>query len=504
MLKPINSEEIYQVLKNRFQEFEPQVESREIGIVLESGDGIARIGGLPKAMAGELLEFPEEVFGVAFNLEREEIVAVILAGHTKVKEGQWVKRTGHVISVPVGPEFLGRVINPLGQAIDGSAEIHPKKYRPVEYPAPAVVDRIPVNKPLQTGYKIIDALIPIGRGQRELIIGDRSTGKSTMLVTTIINQKKENIICIYVCIGQKTSYMVELYNTLKKYGALDYTILVNASAADPAALQFLAPFSGCALAEDFMYQGKDVLIIYDDLTKHAAAYRMISLLLRRPPGREAYPGDIFYLHSRLLERAAKLNPELGGGSMTALPVVETQMGDISAYIPTNIISITDGQIFLDTDLFNSGMRPAINIGISVSRVGSNAQINSMKKVAGSLKLDLAQYREKESFSLLASELDAETQRQIIRGKMIQELIRQEKYEPLPVEEQVAVLFAGIRGFFDEVPLPKIAAEEKKLRQYLNEHQKELLKKLKTEKMSDVLEKQLSQAITQFKEQTAQK
>jgi F-type H+-transporting ATPase subunit alpha len=497
MLKPISPEEISGLLKKKFEEFKPAVETHEVGIVLESGDGIARIGGLPKTMAGELLEFSDNVYGIAFNLEREEIVAIILAGHTRVREGNWVRRTGYVMSVPVGEEFLGRVVDSLGKPIDRGPVIKPKKYRPIECPAPAVVDRMPVNQPLQTGYKIIDALIPIGRGQRELIIGDRSTGKSTLLTTTIVNQRKENVYCIYVCVGQKASYVVQIYNTLKKFGALDYTIIVSANAADPAALQFLAPFAGCAMAEEFMYRGKDVLIIYDDLTKHAAAYRMISLLLRRPPGREAYPGDIFYLHSRLLERAAKLAPELGGGSMTALPVVETQLGDISAYIPTNIISITDGQIFLDTGLFNAGMKPAINIAISVSRVGSNAQVESMKKVAGNLKLDLAQYREKESFSILSSELDQETQRQIHRGKIIQELIKQEKYQPMPVEEQVAVIFAGTNGFFDDVPFGAIKETEAGLLQFLRTEKAELLGKLKTEKFTAEIEKELAEAVAKF-------
>jgi F-type H+-transporting ATPase subunit alpha len=476
------SQKILESIQKKIDSFEIIPESEEVGSVIESADGIARIRGLSSAVSGELIEFPGKIFGTIFNLEKDEIICAILENHTKVKEGAWVKRTGHVIGVSVGDELLGRVINPLGDPLDGGPIIETTAVYPLERSAPGVIDRQPVKQPLQTGYKVIDSLVPIGRGQRELIIGDRQTGKTTLALDTIINQAKENVVSVYVAVGQKESTVVKLFHELKKHDALKNTIIVNAPASAPAITQYLAPFVGCAIAEYFMYEKqRDTLIVYDDLSKHAAAYRHISLLMRRPPGREAFPGDIFYLHSRLLERAAKLSEKLGGGSMTALPIIETQGNDISAYIPTNVISITDGQIFLEGDLFNAGIRPAINAGISVSRVGGNAQIKAMRKVSGTLRIDLAQYREKESFSMFASELDQETINQLRKGATMVELLKQDKQAPMAVVEQVISLYAGTHDFLNDLPIEKIHAFEKTLLARVTEKYADLLEKINTSK-----------------------
>ncbi|MBU0686826.1 MAG: F0F1 ATP synthase subunit alpha [Candidatus Margulisbacteria bacterium] len=495
----ITSEEIKKIIKKHIAEFKTEVSAEEIGIVVESGDGIAHITGLPSAMAGELIEFPGHVYGLVFNLEREMITAIILGRHTQVIEGATAKCTGYIMSTPVGEELIGRVINSLGKPIDGKGKINTKKYRPVEFTAPAVIEREPVTEPLQTGYKLIDALVPIGKGQRELIIGDRQTGKTAIAVDTILNQKNKNVICIYVATGQKASDISALVKTLESYDAMDYTIIVAAPASDAAALQYLAPFTGCAIAEDFMYNGKDVLIVYDDFSKHAKAYRMLSLLLRRPPGREAYPGDIFYLHARLLERAAKLSKEKGGGSMTALPIIETQAGDVSAYIPTNVISITDGQIFLESDLFNAGQRPAVNVGISVSRVGGRAQTKAMRKVAGRLRLDLAQFREKESFTTFAAELDKETRCQIARGKAISEILKQDKHKPMPLSDLIIILYAGVNGFLDNLSSQQIKAFEENLLALITQEYREIMVSIEKEKeLTDQNEKALQSVIVKFK------
>ncbi|MBU0630737.1 MAG: F0F1 ATP synthase subunit alpha [Candidatus Margulisbacteria bacterium] len=474
-----NYHNISEAIKKRIEEFEAQAKVDEVGIILESGDGIARIRGLSSAQVGGMIEFPNNTFGLVSNLERDEITAMILAGHVSVREGDWAKNLNRLMEVPVGDALLGRVVNALGQPLDGRGPINSDRTRPLEAPAPAVIDRHPVSQPLQTGYKIIDALIPIGRGQRELIIGDRSTGKSTIAIDTIINQKDQNVICIYVAIGQKTSTVVETVATLIKHDALKYTVVVDAPASDPAALQYLAPFAGTAIGEEFMYQGKDVLIVYDDLSKHANAYRMISLLLRRPPGREAYPGDVFYLHSRLLERSAKLSKEKGGGSLTALPIIETQLGDVSAYIPTNVISITDGQIFLSTDYYNQGIRPAIDAGISVSRVGGKAQIKAMRKVSGSLKLDLARYREKQSFEMFSSELEKETQDLLAKGALLVEALKQSKHEPLPVEEQIAFLYGLSNNYFNTWPKDSVKEYKARFFDYCRTRGKDILASIKT-------------------------
>jgi F-type H+-transporting ATPase subunit alpha len=489
--------ELSAIIKQRIQEFHPLARVEEVGEVIESGDGIVRIKGLPGALAGEMIEFPGKYFGMVFNLEREDVLAVLLGPHTVVHEGDFAKRTGRVMEVPVGESIIGRVVDTLGHPLDGLGPIKTNRFRPVERLAPGVIDREPVTQPLQTGYKLVDALIPIGRGQRELIIGDRSTGKSTLAIDSIINQKGQGVICVYVAIGQKEANVVSLIDILREHGAMDYTIVLSASASNPAPLQYLAPYAGCAMAEEFMFSGKDALIVYDDLTKHAQAYRMISLLLRRPPGREAYPGDVFYLHSRLLERAAKLNPAQGGGSLTALPIIETQLGDVTAYIPTNVISITDGQIFLEADLFNAGIRPAVNSGISVSRVGGKAQVPAMRKIAGRLRLDLAQYREKQAFSLFAAEIDEETQRQLKRGALIVELLKQEKNKPLPVEEQIIIIYAAGAGFLDSFALPALAEFEKKLAAFVRRSDPALIPELKN--FSKAAEEKLKALIAQFKE-----
>ncbi|TDL96794.1 F0F1 ATP synthase subunit alpha [Macrococcus brunensis] len=455
----IKAEEISALLKSQIANYESGVTVTDVGTVIQVGDGIALVHGLNNVMAGELVEFHNGVLGLAQNLEENNVGIVILGPYTEIKEGDEVKRTGRIMSVPVGEELIGRVVDPLGQPIDGRGPLNTTKTRPIESPATGVMDRKSVDEPLQTGIKAIDALVPIGRGQRELIIGDRQTGKTTVAIDTILNQKNEDMICVYVAIGQKESTVRTAVETLRQHGALDYTIVVSASASQPAPLLYLAPYSGVAMAEEFMFNGKHVLIVYDDLTKQAAAYRELSLLLRRPPGREAYPGDVFYLHSRLLERAAKLNDDLGGGSITALPFVETQAGDISAYVPTNVISITDGQIFLQSDLFFSGVRPAINAGLSVSRVGGSAQIKAMKKVAGTLRLDLASYRELESFAQFGSDLDPATKAKLERGKRTVEVLKQDENKPLTVEKQVTILYALTKGHLDDIPVQDITRFE---------------------------------------------
>src|SRR5574341_121930 len=463
----IGAGEISEIIKKQLAGYESAVDVAEVGSVIETGDGIARIYGLEKAMAGELLEFPHEVFGLVLNLEEDNVGAVLLGEAEAIKEGDPVKRTGRIAAVPVGDALVGRVVNALGQPIDGKGPIDAKEHRPIERFAPGVVDRRPVKEALQTGIKAIDAMIPIGRGQRELIIGDRQTGKTAIAIDTIINQKGKEVFCIYVAVGQKRSTVAQVVKTLEDKGAMAYTTVVTASASEPAPLQYLAPYAGCAMGEFFRDNRRHALCIYDDLSKHAAAYREISLLLRRPPGREAYPGDVFYLHSRLLERAAKLSDALGGGSLTALPVIETQAGDVSAYIPTNVISITDGQIYLESDLFFSGIRPAVNVGLSVSRVGGNAQIKSMKQVAGTLRLDLAQYRAMAAFAQFGSDLDKATQAQLHRGQRLTELLKQGQYQPLPVEKQVVALFAGVNGFFDDLEVAQVRPFEEALYKYLD-------------------------------------
>jgi F-type H+-transporting ATPase subunit alpha len=496
----ISPEEIEKILKEEIGELETRPEITEVGTVAEVGDGIARVVGLKGAMASEMLEFESGVYGLALNLERDEIGVVIMGEETSVQEGEIVKCTGRILQVPVGEALIGRVVNALGEPLDGRGPIEPEGYRPIEFKAPSVVDRQPVKEPLQTGIKAIDSMIPIGRGQRELIIGDRQTGKTAIAVDTIINQRDTDVICVYVAIGQKASTIAQIVETFENYGAMDYTIVVSAPASHPAPLQYIAPYAGCAMAEHFMYNGKHTLVIYDDLSKHAVAYRQLSLLLRRPPGREAYPGDVFYLHSRLLERAAKLSDEMGGGSLTALPIIETKAGDVSAYIPTNVISITDGQIYLESDLFYAGIRPAINVGISVSRVGGAAQIKAMKQVAGMLRLDLAQYRELEAFAQLGTELDKATQAQIERGRRMTELLKQPRYVPMPVEKQIAVIFAGTRGFLDDVPVEKVRQFEEGLLKFLEGNYPQILTDIKEKKvLSEELEKELEKAIKEFKE-----
>ncbi|OGY82948.1 MAG: F0F1 ATP synthase subunit alpha, partial [Candidatus Kerfeldbacteria bacterium RIFCSPLOWO2_01_FULL_48_11] len=458
-----------------------------------------RISGLSDVMASEMLLFPRGIYGVALNLEEDTVGAMILGDYLEIKEGDTVKSTGRILEVPVGEEIVGRVVNPLGQAIDGKGDISTKKFYPVEKIAPRVITREGVNAPIQTGIKAIDSMIPIGRGQRELIIGDRQTGKTALAIDTIINQKGENVICIYVAIGQKESKVARLVTELEERGAMKHTIVVLASASDPASLTFVAPYAGCAMGEYFMDKGKDVLVIYDDLSKHAWAYRQISLLLRRPPGREAYPGDIFYLHSRLLERAAKMSKEYGGGSLTALPIIETQAGDISAYIPTNVISITDGQIFLESDLFYQGIRPALNVGLSVSRVGSKAQIKAMKQVAGKLRLDAAQYRELAAFAQFGSDLDETTRKQLERGKRVQEILKQDQYVPMPVAEQVAIIYAVVSGFLDDIPVDRVSEFEMKFLEYLRTSRKQVLDEIvKGKELTEKVESGLKAAIEEHK------
>lgn len=477
----IKAEEISALLRSQIENYESEMSVTDVGTVIQVGDGIALAHGLNDVMAGELLEFHTGVLGLAQNLEENNVGIVILGPAEGIKEGDEVKRTGRIMEVPVGEELIGRVVNPLGQPIDGQGPLNASKTRPVESPATGVMDRKSVDEPLQTGIKAIDALVPIGRGQRELIIGDRQTGKTTVAIDTILNQKDQDMICIYVAIGQKESTVRTAVETLRRHGALDYTIVVSASAAQPAPLLYIAPYSGVAMGEEFMFNGKHVLVVYDDLTKQAAAYRELSLLLRRPPGREAYPGDVFYLHSRLLERAAKLNDDLGGGSITALPFVETQAGDISAYVPTNVISITDGQIFLQSDLFFSGVRPAINAGLSVSRVGGSAQIKAMKKVAGTLRLDLASYRELESFAQFGSDLDAATKAKLERGKRTVEVLKQDQNKPLSVERQVVILYALTKGHLDDIPVVDITRFEDEFLNWIDSNASDLYKEIRETK-----------------------
>ncbi len=498
----IKAEEISEIIKKQLQGYEAAVDLQEAGRVLEVGDGIARIYGLEGAMAGELLQFPGDVYGLVLNLEEDNVGAVLLGSDTLIKEGDRVTRTKRIAQVPVGEALTGRVVDALGQPVDGKGPIASSEFRPLERYAPGVVDRRSVKEPLQTGLKAIDAMIPIGRGQRELIIGDRGTGKTAIGVDTIINQKGQGVYCFYVAIGQKRSTVAQVVKVLEDTGAMTYTTVVIASASEPAALQYLAPYAGCAMAEFFRDSGRHALCIYDDLSKHATAYRQMSLLLRRPPGREAYPGDVFYLHSRLLERAAKLNDELGGGSLTALPIIETQLGDVSAYIPTNVISITDGQIYLESDLFYSGIRPAVNVGLSVSRVGGSAQIKAMRQIAGKLRLDLAQYRELAAFAQFGSDLDKSTLQQLARGQRMVELLKQGQYAPLTVERQITIIFAGGQGLLDDLPVDQVRAFEEFLYPHLERKHAQLLpeianKKELTDELRDALTKVIGEAKTEF-------
>lgn len=495
-LKP---EEISAVIKEQIKNYKNELEISNFGTVIQVGDGIARVYGLESCMAGELLEFPNDIYGMALNLEEDNVGAVIMGSDHEIKEGDIVKPTGKVVEVPVGNELIGRVVNPLGQPIDGKGQIKTDKFRPVENAAPGVLQRKSVNEPLQTGIKAIDSMIPIGKGQRELIIGDRQTGKTAIAIDSIINQKGKDVICIYVAIGQKKSTVAQLVQTLENKGAMEYTIVVSATASDVAPLQYIAPYAGCAMGEEFMYNGKHVLIVYDDLSKHAVAYRAMSLLLRRPPGREAYPGDVFYLHSRLLERAAKLSDELGGGSITALPIIETQAGDVSAYIPTNVISITDGQIFLETELFFTGQRPAVNAGISVSRVGGNAQIKAMKSVANKIKLELAQYRELASFSQFGSDVDKDTRDRLNHGRILMEILKQGQYVPLEVSDQVMVIYAATNNYLADIPVEEIKTFEKDFIDYMRTQNPEIGKSIaETGKLSSETEERLKDAIDKFK------
>ena len=495
----LRPEEISSVIKDMIKQYDNKLDTVDVGTVIEVGDGIARIHGLDNCMAGELLEFPAGLYGMVLNLEEDNVDCVLLGSDRTLKEGDTAKRTGRIVEVPVGEAMIGRVVNSLGQPLDGKGPINSNKFRPIESKAPGVIERKSVSVPLQTGIKAIDSLIPIGRGQRELIIGDRQTGKTTIVVDTILNQKDQNVICIYVAIGQKASTVAQIVDTLEKNGAMDYSIVVTASASELAPLQYMAPYTGVAMAEEFMYNGKDVLIVYDDLSKHAVAYRSMSLLLRRPPGREAYPGDVFYLHSRLLERAARIDEAYGGGSITALPIIETQAGDISAYIPTNVISITDGQIFLESDLFFSGQRPAVNSGLSVSRVGSAAQIKAMKKVAGGIKLELAQYRELSAFAQFGSELDKETQDRLDHGKRIMEILKQPQYSPMRVEKQVMILYAVTHKYLDDVPVEKVKEFEREFLEYMESNHPRVGESIKTEKtITEETEKELKSGIEDFK------
>ena len=496
----MNPEEITSIIKERIKNYDVDLNVNDVGTVLEVGDGIAHIYGLDKAMAGELLDFGNDVYGLVLNLEQESVGAVLLGGETLIKEGDTVKRTGRIMQVPVGEAMVGRVVDALGRPIDGKGPIDTKEFRPVESPAPGIADRKSVHEPLQTGLKAIDALVPIGRGQRELIIGDRGTGKTAIAVDTILNQKGQNCICVYVAIGQKASTVARVVKTLEDGGAMDYTIVVAATAADSAPLQYLAPYAGVAMAEYFMYKGGHALCVYDDLSKHAAAYRAMSLLLRRPPGREAYPGDVFYLHSRLLERAAKLSDALGAGSITALPIIETLAGDLSAYIPTNVISITDGQIMLDTDSFYSGIRPAISVGLSVSRVGGSAQIKAMKQVAGTMRLDLAQYRELAAFAQFGSDLDKATKAQLDRGARMVETLKQAQYSPLSVAEQVLVIFTAVRGHLADIPVGKVVTFHTDFLKFMRTAHPEIAAAItEMKKLDDGLEADITKAIAEFKE-----
>jgi F-type H+/Na+-transporting ATPase subunit alpha len=495
----IQAGEISEIIKRQLAGYEPDVDLQEVGRVIEVGDGIARIYGLERSMAGELLQFPNDVVGMVLNLEHDQVGAVLLGDDRLIKEGDVVKRTSRIAEVPVGEVVIGRVVNALGIPVDDKGPLAAKEFRPIERYAPGVVDRRPVKEPLQTGLKAIDAMIPIGRGQRELIIGDRGTGKTAIGVDTIINQKGLDVFCFYVAIGQKRSTVAQVVKVLEDAGAMAYTTVVIASASEPAPLQYIAPYTGCAMAEFFRDSARHALCIYDDLSKHAAAYRQLSLLLRRPPGREAYPGDVFYLHSRLLERAAKLNDELGGGSLTALPVIETQLGDVSAYIPTNVISITDGQIYLESDLFYGGIRPAVNVGLSVSRVGGSAQVRAMRQVAGKLRLDLAQYRELAAFAQFGSDLDRATQTQLARGQRMVELLKQGQYQPLAVDKQVAIIFAGTQGLLDDIPVDAIREFEPFFLGWLERRHAAVLTEIREKKeLSDALREALAKAVTEAK------
>ena len=494
----LRPEEITKIIRDQIKNYEAKLESSETGIVILVGDGIARVSGLDQCMAGELIEFPNGSFGMAQNLEENTVSVVILGTDSGIKEGDTVKRTGKVVSVPVGAEMIGRVVNALGEPIDGKGAIEAEGYRPIESPAPGIIDRKHVSRPLQTGIKAIDAMIPIGRGQRELIIGDRQTGKSTIATDTILNQKGKNVICIYVAIGQKRSTVAQLVNNLTIGGAMDYTVVVSATASELAPMQYIAPYTGCAIGEHFMHQGKDVLVIYDDLSKHAVAYRAISLLIRRPPGREAYPGDVFYLHSRLLERAAQMSDELGGGSLTALPIIETQAGDVSAYIPTNVISITDGQIFLESELFNAGIMPAVNPGISVSRVGGDAQIKAMKKVAGSLKLLYSQYRELQSFAQFGSDLDADTKARLALGERIVAVLKQKNNAPVEVAHQVCIIYAVVNGYLKNISVEQIPEFQQRLQEFMDNRYGDILDTIRTTgKLEKDTEEKLKSALTEL-------
>ena len=494
----IRAEDISKIIREQIGNYAVDVDVAEVGTVISIGDGIARLHGIERAMAGEMIEFPHSVFGIALNLEEDSVGAVLLGDFKAIKEGDTVKRTGRIISVPVGDEMLGRVVNALGQPIDGKGPIQAKQFQPIERLAPGVVDRQPVKEPLQTGLKAIDAMVPIGRGQRELIIGDRQTGKTAVAVDTIINQRGKDVICIYNAVGQKQSTVAQVVRTLEEYDAMSSTIVVAAAASDPAPMLYISPYSACAIGEYFRDSGRHALCVYDDLSKHAQAYREISLLLRRPPGREAYPGDVFYLHSRLLERAAKLNAQHGGGSLTSLPIIETQAGDLSAYIPTNVISITDGQIFLESDLFHQGVRPAINVGNSVSRVGGSAQIRAMRQVAGSLRLDLAQYRELAAFAQFGSDLDKATQAQLNRGRRLVEILKQPQYQPLPVEKQVVIIFAATKGYLDSIDVDHVQRYEEELYRFLERHHPEILTQIAEKKiLDDHLRAAVEAALEQF-------
>ncbi len=494
----LRPEEITKIIRNQIKNYENRMEVSETGVVILVGDGIAKASGLDNCMAGELVEFPDGSYGMALNLEEETVSIVILGSDQGIKEGDVVRRTGKVVSVPVGEAMIGRVVNALGEPIDGKGEISAAAYRPIESPAPGIIEREHVSVPLQTGIKAIDSMIPIGRGQRELIIGDRQTGKTTIATDTILNQKSKNVLCIYVAIGQKRSTVAQVVENLTTAGAMDYTIVVSATASELAPMQYIAPYAGCAMGEYFMYQGKDVLVIYDDLSKHAVAYRAISLLIRRPPGREAFPGDVFYLHSRLLERAAKLSPELGGGSLTALPIIETQAGDVSAYIPTNVISITDGQIFLETELFNSGIMPAVNPGISVSRVGGDAQIKAMKQVAGSLKLLYSQYRELQSFAQFGSDLDADTKSRLALGERIVAVLKQKNNSPKEVAHQVCILYAVTHGYLNRVSVDQVPEFEKRLEEHMSNRYPQVLESIRScGKLSSDTENTLQSALEEL-------
>ena len=495
----IKPEEITSIIKKEIEKYEKQIKTVDSGTIIQVGDGVARVYGLDECMEGELLEFPNDVYGMALNLEQDNVGCVLLGSEEGIKEGDIVKGTGRIVEVPVGDELIGRVVNSLGEPLDGKGPINTNQTRPVEVPAPSIIERSSVNEPLQTGIKAIDSMIPICKGQRELIIGDRQTGKTAIAIDTILNQKGKDVICIYVAIGQKQSTVANIVNTFTEMGAMDYSIVVSSTAADSAPLQYIAPYAGCSIGEYFMNKGKDVLIIYDDLSKHAVAYRAMSLLLKRPPGREAYPGDVFYIHSRLLERAAKLSPELGGGSLTALPIIETLAGDITAYIPTNVISITDGQIFLQSDLFLSGQRPAVNPGISVSRVGGNAQIKAMKQVSGTLRLDLAQYRELEAFAQFGSDMDNDSSRRLEKGKRLVEVLKQSQYSPMDVEKQVIILYAAVNDFLSDIKVKDIRKFEQGLLEYIDTHHREVEKSIIAEKtLTDEIKKQLEVVIVEFK------